>query len=352
MKQRILIYRLGSLGDTVVALPALHFIAGTFPEAERWVLTNFTINAKAASIAQILDGTSLVHGYIEYPVSLRNVGDLLKLRHRVRALRPDTLVYLAEPRGRVRTFRDEMFFRWCGIRRLIGLPYSSVCQRPLRINGSKYEYESARLIRCLHTLGDAQIDANNSSNLHLRRVEHEAARCALEPLNSEQPIVAAGIGAKVDVKDWGDAKWFSLLRHLSQTLTGWQLILLGAGVERARTEEIAKNWTGPFLNLCGRLTVRESAAALANARLFIGHDSGLMHLAAAVNIPCVAIFSSQNLPGHWFPYGDNHHVIYKPMPCHGCRLEVCLIHNKSCIRSIGVAEVAKATMDVLRNHTI
>ena len=48
--RKVLIYRLGSLGDTVVALPSLHLIARAFPDAERRVLTNFPVSGKEAPI--------------------------------------------------------------------------------------------------------------------------------------------------------------------------------------------------------------------------------------------------------------------------------------------------------------
>jgi len=71
--------------------------------------------------------------------------------------------------------------------------------------------------------------------------------------------------------------------------------MLGAADEQVRTELLLANWPGPKLNLCGQLSVRQSAAVLTHARVYLGHDSGPMHLAAAVGIPCVAVFSSRNL---------------------------------------------------------
>jgi len=62
--RRVLIYRLGSLGDTIVALPALRLVERSFPDAERWVLTNFNVGNRAAAMAAGLDGTGLVHGYL------------------------------------------------------------------------------------------------------------------------------------------------------------------------------------------------------------------------------------------------------------------------------------------------
>ena len=56
--ERILIYRLGSLGDTVVALPCFHLIARKFPHAERVLLTNFPVHAKAPASAAAVTFTA------------------------------------------------------------------------------------------------------------------------------------------------------------------------------------------------------------------------------------------------------------------------------------------------------
>src|SRR5437762_5602529 len=118
--RRVLIYRLGSLGDTVVALPCFHAVADAFPDAERRVLTNFPVDSRAPTIASILDHSQLVDGYLEYPVKLRALRELRQLRKRIRQYRPDLLVYLTPSRGLLQVIRDAAFFRLCGISRIIG----------------------------------------------------------------------------------------------------------------------------------------------------------------------------------------------------------------------------------------
>ena len=343
-RQRILIYRLGSLGDTIVALPALRLIARAFPDAERWMLTNFSVNAKAAHVAQVLDGTGLVNGYLEYPIGTRDLFTLIKLRKKIRQLRPNVLIYMTESRSLLKILRDALFFRWCGLRRLIGVPYTADLRTCRRLEEGMYEYEGARLARCLRELGGARLDDPAAFDLVLSEAERRAAHTILAPNTTARPLLAVSIGAKVDVKDWGDKNWSALLSQVSKSLSGWGLVMLGAEVERTRSDALAKCWQGDSLNLCGRLSVRESAAMLENCRLFIGHDSGPMHLAAAVGTPCVAVFSARNMPGVWFPYGNRHRVLYHSVACRDCRLQVCEKYQKKCITSISVSEVMDAVM--------
>ncbi|MFM8990095.1 MAG: hypothetical protein ACKOUS_10790, partial [Alphaproteobacteria bacterium] len=60
--RRVLVFRLGSLGDTVVALPSFHRVARAFPRAERRVLTNVPRSARETDLDAVLGGTDLVHG--------------------------------------------------------------------------------------------------------------------------------------------------------------------------------------------------------------------------------------------------------------------------------------------------
>ena len=86
--KRVLIYRLGSLGDTLIALPALHLVARAFPDAERRLLTNFPVNAKAPPAAAILENTDLVHGYFRYAAGTRSPRELLSLWWQLLRWRP------------------------------------------------------------------------------------------------------------------------------------------------------------------------------------------------------------------------------------------------------------------------
>ena len=350
--QRVLIYRLGSLGDTVVALPALRLVARVFPDAQRYALTNFSVNDKAAPMAHVLDGTGLIHGYLEYPIGVRDLGAVWALARRIRQLRPDVLVYLAAPRGRLKAWRDAVFFKFCGIRRIVGVPFAADSQKPLKLDNQRYEYEGARLIRCIRALGNARLDDPGAFDLSLTGAEHLAAQRVMDTLGGHGPLLAISIGAKDDVKDWGDTNWLQLIDQLGIRLPGWSLVMIGAGIERDRSAKLMHHWAGDALNLCGTLTVRDSAALLSRARVYCGHDSGPTHLAAAVGTPCVAIFSSRNFPGEWFPYGSQHRVIYHSVVCQGCRLAICVERDKACIRSISVDEVVDAVMQTVEGSAL
>lgn len=349
--RRVLIYRLGSLGDTVVALPALHLVKRAFPRAERRMLTNIPVNAKAPPVAAILENTSLVNSYFRYTVGTRSAIDLARLWWVLVRWRPEVLVYLGSARGVASAERDDDFFRLCGIRQRFGVPLiEDMQQNRWEDSTQSFEPEASRLVRNLADLGDGDLNAPASWDLHLSAQEISRADEALADLEG-RPIIAASVGTKVQSKDWGRENWRELLSRLARLYPGHALALAGAPEESENSDFAAEGWRaaagGPVANLCGRLKPRESAAVFRRARAFIGHDSGPMHLAASVQTPCIAIFAARNKPRVWFPYGENHRVLYHKTECWGCGLETCIVEKKRCLTSITVDEVVEQVHSVL-----
>jgi ADP-heptose:LPS heptosyltransferase len=213
-----------------------------------------------------------------------------------------------------------------------------------------FEPEASRLVRNLSELGSGDLNAPESWDLHLSFQEISRADEALADLEG-RPIIAVSVGTKVQSKDWGRENWRELLNRLALLYPGYALALAGAPEESESSDFAAEGWRnaggGAVTNLCGRLKPRESAAAFRRARVFIGHDSGPMHLAASVQTPCIAIFAARNKPRIWFPYGKNHRVLYHKTDCWGCGLETCIVEKKRCLTSITVNEVVEQVRSVL-----
>ena len=348
--RRILIYRLGSLGDTIVALPSFHLVRNAFPDAQITLLTNIPINIKAAPAASILDGTGLINDYVGYPVSLRNPLSLWKLRNEIASRQFDLLIYLAKPRGgALKSLRDSLFFFACGLFRQIGVPYQKADLKSQPIPGTDlYVAESHRLAGNLRQIDQPDLEADGFWSLNLSQAERDKAAEILAPLGSPARIVAVSMGTKADAKDWTEPNWSALIEALYRRYPDSALVGLGAPDETNLTDRILAHWTGAKLNLCGTTPPRLSAAILERAAVFVGHDSGPMHLASSVGTPCVAIFSAQNRPGEWFPRGQNNKVLYHKTDCFGCGLSVCVEQKKKCILSITVEEVLGAIEGILK----
>lgn len=305
----VLIYRLGSLGDTVVALPCFHAIERAFPGRRKIAVTNIPISSKAAALEIILSPGGFIDGAIDYPVGTRSLRQLWQLRRTIRATGARTLVYLAAPRGERAALRDRLFFRLCGLRQIIGVPLGPDMQKCREIDGV-IEPEAERIVRQLAALG--AIDLADPANWDLRFTDDERARAqaALEPLGG-RAFLGINMGGKDASKDWGDANWQALIDRLGATHGDLGLVAVGAREDFERSGAVLARWPGPVANLCGALSPRESGAALGGARLFIGHDSGPLHLASAGGAQVLGLFGNFNRPRQWHPYGARHRVIHE-----------------------------------------
>ncbi len=340
---RILVYRLGSLGDTLLALPVFHLIRRRFPAAHVTVLTNRPVQAKAPALADVLEGAGLIDEFIDYPVGLRDWRSLSQLRGKIAVRRFDLAVNLGAGWSFARSVRDHLFLRSCGIEQVIGTPWRRrdiTCLPDAETGG--HEWEAKRLARRVLPLGDAQLQRESSWDLGISVDETIAAKALLAPHGVDSGFIAFSLGTKADVKDWTQPNWLALMRALAARHPGIALVGIGASDDIPRTADCLAQWEGPTANLCGAASVRTTAAVLSSARLFIGHDSGPMHLAATVGVPCVAIFAARNLPGQWYPRGQRNTVLYHRTECFGCGLDVCLKYDKKCIRAIGVDDTLAA----------
>lgn len=347
--QRLLIFRPGSLGDTVVALPSLHLIARTFPNAERRIITNRPVTPVSVPVRDLLDGSGLVSGYFEADYALVRSKFIVRwnLWRRIRHWRPDVLVYIPGRRSLKEVAREWLFFKSCGIPRIIGAPFkASLRENRWEPKIQRFEHEASRLARCLEPLGEARLEDHESWSLALNGTESANASSALNSLG-RRPVIICSVGTAVQVKDWGPENWCELFCALPTVAPDYGLALIGAHDEFALSESVRQKWLGPSVNLCGRLRVREVAALMRLGKIYIGHDSGPMHLAAAAGLPCVAVFASRELPGVWFPYGSQHRVIYHDVPCRKCQLDQCVKYAKRCIMSIKPEEVIQAVAEGL-----
>jgi len=326
-KKRILIYRLGSLGDTIISLPCFHKIFDYYKNDKIYLLTITPSNSKETQITSILGPYFNFEKILSYPVSTRNPLVLLSLLLKLRAVGIDTIINLSESRGKLSIIRDYFFFKLAGISNLIGF---SSQQKDISVSFDKhsqlFEWEAKRLSRRIEALGKFNLQLDTYWNLHFTEEELEIAKDSIGSV-CKSSIIAIAPGAKIQAKDWGSQNWEELLKVLFNYLPSWKVVVVGSHDEYDLGQKCIQFWPGS-LNLCGKLTPRVSAAVLSKTQIFIGHDSGPMHLAACVGVPCVAIFSARNLPMQWYPRGQRNSIIYHKTDCAGCGLDVCISAQK------------------------
>lgn len=343
---RILIFRIGELGDTLIALPALSAIRQTFPRAHIALMGNADNHGRHVTPKQILPSQGLIDDWISYTrESSTTVAGRWRLLKQLRRERFETLVYLA-PRIRASKDirRDLLFFRLAGIRKVIGHDGFASLPRQAGRPLSEVDQEADHLLRRLSLSGISVPAAGSATfELALTDAEQSEARTWWQrnvPGNNFSNAVGFGPGSKWPSKVWPEDRFAELGRRLVQTLNIFPIVFGGAE-DRELGQQLITTW-GRGANAAGALPVRPAAAALSRCRLYVGNDTGTMHLAAAVGTRCIAIMSAQDWPGHWNPYGTGHIVLRRSVPCEGCMLRVCEKEDLRCLKEISVEAVVEA----------
>ena len=206
-----------------------------------------------------------------------------------------------------------------------------------------------------HRFAERVIGRKLPRNLPSVRVSSEAEGAAREVLSGLglQPgkwsAVFAGGLANVPVKAWTSDRFAELVLWL-EAKKGVRALLMAHKDEASAVEEIALKvvkfgGTRPkvWLGRDGELPLL--AALLGQAQLYVGHDTGAMHLAAAVGRPVVGIFGG----GHWprfRPSAKQCVSVVQPLPCFGCNWD-CHFGDGPCVKTIPAADVITAVERVL-----
>lgn len=343
---RILVFRIGHLGDTLLSLPALRAIRAAHRDASLVLMTNQETAHATVTAWDVLSPAGLFDDVVFFR-SPRRLADVVPLARRIRALKAARLYYLPPlPRTRAQAARDWWFFRVaCGIGDLVGLDGTG--PHPVRDERGalkRLPHESDRLVDWIApALPAAAIDRRATRFEPAAGDRMRAEQMLREAGFAGVRLVVVGPGSKSQATQWPIDRYEEVGRRLLQLHPDVRLLVLGAPHERALAGALCRAWgSAAALNLAGSLTLGQSAAVLERAALYVGNDTGTMHLAASVGTPCIAIFSARDNPGRWEPAGDGHIVLRHDVPCAGCLLTTCIEHEQACLKAIAVDDVVAA----------
>jgi len=165
------------------------------------------------------------------------------------------------------------------------------------------------------------------------------ARQLLEPVAGRM-LVALGPGSKMPAKKWFLDRYLAVARRIVDRSPEAVLVVFGGREDREEGDRIVQAvGADRALNLAGATDIIESAAALAHCKFYVGNDTGTMHLAAVMGLPCVGVFTSRENRDVWAPWGNSHTILRRELPCSGCMLETCEVERMRCLDLISVDDV-------------
>lgn len=166
------------------------------------------------------------------------------------------------------------------------------------------------------------------------------------PELSQNPIVAINPGVGFKTKQWKLRRFAELADRIAGELECHILFTWGPG-EKEKIDFIGSQMTQRFW-VAPPTTVAQSATLYRRLQLFVGCDTGPLHLCAALGIPTVSLFGPTD-PARNGPFGNGHQVVYNTLPCSFCYKRKCPTHNE-CMEEIQVESVFAPVKKIIRDR--
>nr|MBC7244822.1 glycosyltransferase family 9 protein [Chloroflexota bacterium] len=328
---RVLVLRPGALGDMLLTLPALQALQAHFPEAVIEVMGN-------GSVLQWLVGRSVVQAASSFDRE-----DLTTL------FQPDAL-----PSPSLQRYLDQFDFilsyatppEHVFALNLMRLARGRVMAWDARPGRDVSMHISAYLQQPLRELGVAVSD--DMPRLVLTEEDRQAAaQWWQEHGLGERAAVAIHPGSGSAAKNWPAEHFAALARHLRDE-RGMPILLVSGPADKAAVAEVEQGLGGQGYILLYELPLPLLAAVLARCRAYVGNDSGISHLAAAVGTHVVAIFGPTDATV-WAPRGASVRVVCAAVPCAPCTAE----QRRSCPRQVCLEGVSvEAVLEALGDNAV
>ncbi len=336
---KIIIFRTGSIGDSICALPAISVIRNNFPKATIDILTN-SGSADFVSLDKLIDKTQF-HAIINYFGENKRI--LFKtLKKNSYDLFIDLTQYDARWTKQMKTL---LFARSLGIKHAFGWRVSQTMlfkkyQEVSRI----FINERDRLLALLAVQG-----LDTTSSYFIAAKEENTTRKIIRvmeelQLTDKSRNIGVVIGSKLERNKWPLDYFKRIIENY--TNRDYKILIFGGkeDKEKAETLRINKN----IINFCGTFLPLETAEAMKFCSVVITNDTGPMHLSYMVKTPVVALFSSRDFPGKWYPPKDGINKVFRSeeVECSACFKREC--RNNICMKRITPQMVIAATDLILK----
>src|SRR6266852_723381 len=366
----ILVVKLAGIGDLLLATPALRALRETYPQAR----IDLLVTPDSAGLLngwEVIDHVIVLNKYLfDYPQQvLKNPRNLQRLAPLWRELREgdyDAVLLLHHPTLPFGRLKHQLLLRATGARWRVGLDnrhghgwFLNVRVKDAgfgAIHEAEYNLAVAEAVGATTQDRRLTMPLSESDYVQARRLLYEDEAFA----ESVRPIIAMhpGSGGYSTARRWAPERFAQLADRLFHDASG-QLILMGGPEETELHRQIIELMQSemPVHSFAGKGNIRVAAAILEQADLFVGNDSGLMHLATSVGTPTVGIFGLTNADA-WGPYlggvpGQQAVVVKLDLPCMPCFYrghdlgtpEGCM--TRDCLAMLGVDPVAAAARRLL-----
>jgi heptosyltransferase-2 len=288
MKPRILIIRGGAIGDFILTLPAIQLVRENFPDAHLEIIGYKHIVALAEGRGYA-DGTRSIE-YGPMAAFFSPKAELARELSEYFAGFQQIISYLYDPDG---FFEGNL--RRAGAKNIL----------PAFVKVDDSDHAARQLARPLEKL--ALFLEEPAARVYPSAADRAEAASFLGASDGKAVAVHPGSGSAK--KNWAVEKWAELGRRFGAR--GMKVVLIGGEADHGRIEALSTEWKGLPAMVARDLALPVLAGVLERCALFVGHDSGISHLAAAVGTPCRLLFGPTD-PEVWAPANAGVRVIRAP----------------------------------------
>ncbi|MDY3553910.1 glycosyltransferase family 9 protein [Gemmata sp. JC717] len=312
--RRIAIIKPSALGDIVHALPVLTALRARFPVARITWVVNASLEPLIAGHPDLTDTLPFDRGAFK---GLR--GGLAAAWGFAAELRRRQFDLVIDMQG---LFRSGLMALASGAPRRVGFrnaregsryAYTHKLAAPARTEGHAVD----RMWAVAEAFGVGHLP--KTFRVPVRTDERITARAELMTL--PRPWVAVAVGAKWVTKRW-PAPHFAELLNRAQSHFGGSAVFVGGHEDTPAVREVMTGLRGPALDLTGRTSLPRLSAALSLADVMVGNDTGPLHLAAALGVPCVAPYLCTKVASHG-PYAQAANCVETAVACGGSYIKKC-----------------------------
>lgn len=336
--KRVLVVRLRSIGDTVLSTSSLFALKRFLPNATIDILLEDWV-------APVLEGSSDVDEVITF--ARGSLKSRTQVARRLRANRYDVVFNLHG--GTTATFLT----RATGAKHRVGFEtyqyaglHNHLAPSPLLLWGRNQTHSVEQQLSLLGWTG-VPVSDRPPTQLAVTDPAAAAIETRLKSAGlADAPFAVIHPVAAFATKQWAAENFGQVATELSAR--GLPVVAIATPNESSVIEELTRHTTAPVM-ACTDLSLPEITALLRRARLFIGNDSGIAHMAAAIRAPSVVIFGSSNRV-HWRPWSTAvAEVVYEDMECQPCHGYYCeKFEQPECIKRVPVSRVMASVERVLR----
>ena len=344
----ILLLRLDRIGDFMLGVPAFRALRKAYPDDRITVVVPSDV-AELAKACPYFDEVYLYDAMWLLPghSPLDRWKSAWKLIKFLRSKKADMVLDF-----RYQSRLDPLVTGLSGGSKRVGFDLGWVSQC-LTQKVSKPAPELHQVDRNLHLLQAIGITAS-SRQLEMWFDEHDRKTAEnhlpTQELLPGMPRLAVHIGAATPSKRWRGES-FEVLIHELHALTQAYILVLGGEKDLDFAHEVLDGLECPVINLVGKLSLRQMAAVLKHCQVFIGCDSGATHVAAAVGVPVVSLFSAANEVEVWKPWAQKVKVLTKHPACSPCHSFECTrTDGYFCMAEIKVEDVVAEVKTFLEEH--